>query len=199
MVTSTPILPDLTEVLSSACELANVRASKVLAVRSEPHAELSLAEFVEVFRESWEFVLATEKLSRRMIVSLRGATASQARSFLVMYHSLRLTKSAKFVEEEQWTQIDISPTVQHTVNILIQAAVSDPPECSDLSGGPTANGDAAAGPRKMLSIEDKEFHVVKATAETLVLLGDYLKIVINLELVVTDVMSRIIEFLKVRA
>ena len=29
------------------------------------------------------------------------------------------------------------------------------------------------------------------------LLGDYLSIVINLELVVTDVMSRIIEFLKV--
>ena len=46
-------------------------------------------------------------------------------------------------------------------------------------------------------MEDKSFFVVKATADSLVLLGDYLKIVINLELVVTDVMSRIIEFLKV--
>lgn len=50
---------------------------------------------------------------------------------------------------------------------------------------------------KSLNVEDKSFFVVKATAETLVLLGDYLKIVINLELVVTDVMSRIIEYLKV--
>ena len=47
-------------------------------------------------------------------------------------------------------------------------------------------------------MEEKTFFVVKATTESLVLLGDYLSIVINLELVVTDVMSRIIEFLKVR-
>jgi len=47
-------------------------------------------------------------------------------------------------------------------------------------------------------VEEKTFFVVKATTESLVLLGDYLSIVINLELVVTDVMSRIIEFLKVR-
>ena len=61
---------------------------------------------------------------------------------------------------------------------------------------PPTNGDAGA-PGKMLNVEDKTFYVVKATAESLVLLGDYLSIVINLELVVPDVMSRIIEFLKV--
>lgn len=68
---------DLSDVLSSACELANSRASKILAVRSEQHAALSLTEFVEIFKENWEFVLATETLANRMIVSLRGVTASQ--------------------------------------------------------------------------------------------------------------------------
>ena len=81
----------------------------------------------------------------------------------------------------------------------MEAAVSDPAECvvpsllSTSAGGSDNEGASA----KALIIEDKSFYVVKATAESLTLLGDYLKIVINLEVVVTDVMSRIIEFLKV--
>ncbi|OCF43342.1 hypothetical protein I317_02780 [Kwoniella heveanensis CBS 569] len=195
----TQSLPNFSDVLISACELAHARSSKILAVRSEQHAALALDEFVEMFKENWEFVLASEKLAGRMIVSLRGVTAAQARAFLVSYHAMRLTKSAKLVEEEQWTQIDVVPSVQHVVNLLIQSAVTDPPECfvpprPPLDAEKTQNEDRVA--TKQVNIEDKAYFVVKATADSLVLLGDYLKIVINLELVVTDVMSRVIEFLK---
>ena len=68
---------DLAGVLAAGCELANTRASKVLAVRSEQNAELSLEQFVELFKENWDFVVATEGMAKRMIVSLRGTTASQ--------------------------------------------------------------------------------------------------------------------------
>jgi vacuolar protein sorting-associated protein 54 len=117
----------------------------------------------------------------------------------VTYHSTRLTKSANLVQEEQWSQIDVAPNIQHVVDLLVEAAVSDPAECilpnppSTLEGLPNDSESLA----KALVIEDKSFFVVKATAESLILLGDYLKVVINLEVVVTDVMSRIIEFLKV--
>ena len=112
---------------------------------------------------------------------------------------MRLTKSANLVQEEQWAQIDVAPATQHVVDLLMEAAVSDPAESIiplpiDAANGHKENEDALA---KVLTIEEKSFFVVKATAESLSLLGDYLKIVINLELVVTDVMSRIIEFLKV--
>lgn len=187
---------DISDVLSSACELANSRASKILSVRSEQHAALKINEFVEVFKENYDFVQATESLAKRTLVSLRGVTASQARAFLIAYHSLRLTRSAKLVEEEQWTQVDVSGEVQHVVNLLIKAAVEDPKVCFIPAPTDLTNGHADEG-GKTLDIEDKSFFVVKATAESLVLLGDYLKVVINLELVVTDVMGRIIEFLKV--
>ncbi|WVQ93468.1 hypothetical protein IAU59_000542 [Kwoniella sp. CBS 9459] len=196
---TTPSLPNFSDVLVSACELAHSRSSKILAVRSEQHAALALDEFVEMFKENWEFVLATEKLAGRMIVSLRGVTAAQARAFLVSYHAARLTKSAKLVEEEQWTQIDVAASVQHVVDLVIQSAVSDPQECLVPPTSNPGSKDALAeeaGAKKQVDVEDKTYFVVKATAESLVLLGDYLKIVINLELVVTDVMSRIIEFLK---
>nr|XP_019001761.1 uncharacterized protein I203_05467 [Kwoniella mangroviensis CBS 8507]OCF65222.1 hypothetical protein I203_05467 [Kwoniella mangroviensis CBS 8507] len=193
-----PTIPDLNNAIVSGCELAHTRACKILAVRAEQHALLGLEEFVEIFRKNWEFILNTEKIAGKMIVGLRGVTASQARSFLVTYHSVRLTKSAKLVEEEQWTQIDVLPNVQHVVNLLIQSAVSDPQECTiPPPSQPTENGGAGeVSTKKQIDIEDKSYFVVKATSESLVLLGDYLKIVINLELVVTDVMSRIIEFLK---
>jgi len=203
---------DLSDILASACELANARAAKILGVRADQHAALSITEFVEIFKENWEFVVATETLAKRMIVSLRGVTASQvsdclllirfcpdeqARTFLIAYHGARLTKSAKAVEEEQWTQIDVTSSVQHTVDLLVSSATEDSAECfipprHDATANGTANGTLA----KQLNIEEKGFFVVKATSETLELLADYLKIVINLELVVMDVMSRIIEFLK---
>lgn len=121
---------------------------------------------------------------------------------MIAYHGARLTKSAKFVEEEQWTQVDVGPSLQHTVNLLISAATDDPAECFVPPGSDATtngNGDSGAASTKQLSIEDNSYYIVKATSETMSLLSDYLKIVINLELVVMDVMSRIIEFLKVTA
>jgi vacuolar protein sorting-associated protein 54 len=68
---------DLSDILASACELANARAAKILGVRADQHAALSITEFVEIFKENWDFVVATEALAKRMIVSLRGVTATQ--------------------------------------------------------------------------------------------------------------------------
>jgi vacuolar protein sorting-associated protein 54 len=115
---------------------------------------------------------------------------------LIAYHSQRLTKSAKLVEEEQWNQIDVTQVMQHNVNLLIEAAVSDPEECFIPPRLPISNG-AENGLSRTLDVEEKKFFVVKATAESIGLLRDYLGVVINLEVVVTDVMGRIIEFLKV--
>lgn len=72
-----PLRIDEADIIASACELGNLRASKILAVRGEQHAGLGINEFVELFKENWSFVLATEVLSGRMIASLRGVTTSQ--------------------------------------------------------------------------------------------------------------------------
>lgn len=200
LLARSPELPPFepSDVLFSACELANTRASKILSVRNEQNASLPLEQFVEVFNESWQFVVATEVLAKRMIVSLRGVAASQARAFLVSYHAQKLTRSAKLVEEETWVQIDVPPSTQHAVDIMIEAAVKDPAECVipfKTSNGANGEQQQEQG-TKLINIEGKSFFVVTATSESLSLLSDYLAVVINLELVVTDVMSRIIEFLK---
>ena len=52
------------------------------------------------------------------------------------------------------------------------------------------------GPGKHLHIEDRAYFAVGATLEVLVILADYLKIIINLEMLTTETMSRVIELLK---
>ncbi|KAI0313659.1 Vps54-like protein-domain-containing protein [Amylostereum chailletii] len=118
----------LYDVLSSAAELANILASKVLSTRTEQHSKLELWEFVNLFKESWNFVVRCEVICRRMIVGLRGVVVSQAKSFLQSFHQTRISQSAKLVEDEQWSQAEIPSSLQHITNLIVAAAVRDPQE-----------------------------------------------------------------------
>ncbi|KZT71406.1 Vps54-domain-containing protein [Daedalea quercina L-15889] len=54
----------------------------------------------------------------------------------------------------------------------------------------------SSGPGKHLHIEDRAYFAVGATLEVLVILADYLKIIVNLEMLTTETMSRVVELLK---
>lgn len=75
--TSSPDLAILADLVPAAIELANTRASKVIAVRQEQHAGLDLPTFFTFFDQSWSFVVQSEVLARRMVVSLRGVMVNQ--------------------------------------------------------------------------------------------------------------------------
>lgn len=51
--------------------------------------------------------------------------------------------------------------------------------------------------KKHLKIEDRAYFAVSATTAVLVLLLDYLKVVVNISLLTTDTMAKVIEFLRV--
>ncbi|EIW51753.1 Vps54-domain-containing protein [Trametes versicolor FP-101664 SS1] len=229
---------ELSDILSSAAELANARASKVMSVRAEQHTALDLPSFCALFNESWDFVVKSEIICRRMIVGLRGAIVSQAKSFLQHFHQTQLSLSAKLVEDEQWNAAEVAPSVQRIVDMMVDASIQDPPELllnrppSDTlsplpppspapsspsltvnglpprpssplpspnfppSPGRAARRRSANAPTKHLRVEDRPFFAVSATLDVLVLLIEYLKVIVNLPLLVTDTMSRVIELLK---
>ncbi|KAF8511112.1 Vps54-domain-containing protein [Hysterangium stoloniferum] len=208
---------DLSDTLTSACELANARVSKVLSVRAEQHSQLQLSEFHAVFELTWQFVLACEVLCRKMIVGLRGTAVSQAKAFLSAFHASRITMSAKLVEDEQWAQVEVSGDMQRLVGLLVDAAMRDPVELvlprTELQILPPSSVSASSNGQvrqplsppstppisasSQLYIEDRPYFIVSATLQVLVvLLTDYVKLIVNLPLLTTDAMSRIIEFLK---
>ncbi|KAI0371696.1 Vps54-domain-containing protein [Pilatotrama ljubarskyi] len=237
----TALQEELSDILSSAAELANARASKVISVRAEQHTALDLSSFCALFNESWDFVVKSEVICRRMIVGLRGTIVSQAKTFLQHFHQTQLSQSAKLVEDEQWNAAEVAPSVQRIVDIMVDASIQDPPELllnrppsdtlsplpptSPAPSSPslTVNGTPAAQPRpssplaspnfppspgraarrrsanaptKHLRVEERAFFAVGATLDVLVLLVEYLKVIVNLPLLTTDTMSRVIELLK---
>ncbi|KAI0807877.1 Vps54-like protein-domain-containing protein [Fomes fomentarius] len=237
----TALQEELSDILSSAAELANARASTVISIRAEQHIALDLPSFCALFNESWDFVVKSETICRRMIVGLRGTIVSQAKSFLQQFHQSQLNQSAKLVEDEQWNAAEVAPSVQRIVDVIVDASISDPPELllnrppSDTlspipppSPAPSSpslavNGSSSGQPRpssplpspafppspgraqrrrsanaptKHLRVEERAYFAVSATLDVLVLLIDYLKVIVNLPLLTTDTMSRIIELLK---
>ncbi|TFK42347.1 Vps54-like protein-domain-containing protein [Crucibulum laeve] len=225
---------ELQDILSSAAELSNTQAAKIISYRGEQHAALDLPEFLTFFNDSWAFVVKCEVICKRMIVGLRGTVVSQAKVFLQQFHQARISRSAKLVEDEQWNPSEVSPALQHVADILVDSAVRDSPELiiksdeaifsppptnsfgSSSNGGyspalpsailskafdaaqnTTANQSAKNGAAaKHIRIEERTYFVVSATAEVLTLLLDYLRIIVNLTMLTTDTMSRVIEFLK---
>ncbi|KAJ7685448.1 Vps54-like protein-domain-containing protein, partial [Mycena polygramma] len=229
---------ELSDILSSAAELANTQAAKLITLRSEQHAVLSLPDFFTFFNDSWSFVVKCEVICRKMIVGLRGVVISQSKTFLQTFHQARLTQSASLVENEQWEQADATPTIQHVADVLVECAMRDLPELlvngpapqipvsstaasftslsssaslaaasstNSITSAPPSpsapskrtNGSSAAKSGKMrLRIEERTFSAVSATSAVLSLLLDYLRVIVNLSMLTTDTMSRVIEFLK---
>ncbi|KAI0748630.1 Vps54-like protein-domain-containing protein [Daedaleopsis nitida] len=234
----TALQEELSDILSSAAELANARASTVISIRAEQNIALDLPSFCELFNESWDFVVKSETICRRMIVGLRGTIVSQAKSFLQQFHQGQLNQSAKLVEDEQWNASEVAPSVQRAVDIIVDASISDPPELSlnrasadTLSPVPPTSPSPASpslavngqprpssplpspnlappspgraprrrstnAPTKHLRVEDRAYFAVAATLDVLVLLTDYLRVIVNVPLLTTDTMSRVIELLK---
>ncbi|KAJ7286116.1 retrograde transporter [Mycena rebaudengoi] len=198
---------ELADILCSAAELSNTQAAKVIVMRSEQHAVLTLADFFTFFNNSWTFVVNCEVICRKMIVGLRGVVISQSKTFLQAFHQERLTLSAKLVENEQWDQTDATPPIQRIADLLLNNPGSATPATSPSAGSlPSLSSSASLTPASSTSlskaakirlrIEDRTFSAVSATSEALMLLSDYLRVIVNLSMLTTDTMSRVIEFLK---
>lgn len=109
--------------------------------------------------------------------------------------------------------MDVPPVVQHAADVVVDSAVRDSPDL--VIGGkplssvpPSRSTDGKATPTlskkngsaapiaKYIHIEERPYFCVSATGAVLGLLLEYLKLVVNLPMLNTDTMSRVIEFLK---
>lgn len=190
----------LNEVVQSSAELANARFAKVIGVRTDVHAQLSFTDFFAIFDASWRFVVQCEVISRRMIIALRGVMVNQAKAFLQSFHQNKITESAKIVEQEQWTPAEVSNQAQQTVNSIIRSAMEDPEQLvitRNHSKLPAPeNVLEASSSSKLLEIEGTFYHPVSASLQTMDTIANYLQVVVNCSLLTTDLMGKIIEFLK---
>ncbi|KAG6909627.1 hypothetical protein DXG01_016409 [Tephrocybe rancida] len=191
----------LSDTLSTACETCSTLLSALLPPRLEAHSTLPLPAFLALYTPTWAFVVRSEVLARRMIVSLRGAVVSHAKAWLASFHGTRIAKGAREVEEERWEVVTVGREVQGVVDALVRGAVGGappPPLATPLSphtplGSPPPHLQAQA---KHILIETRPYHAVAATVAVLLLLSEYIEVLGGLGLLAVDGMSRTVEFLK---
>jgi len=192
---------EITDVLTAVTELSNVRFSKVIGVRSEVHSQLPLEQFLEIFDQTWSFVLQCEVIVKRMIVGLRGAMVSQSKAWLMTFHQRRINENAKLVEEEQWSASEVPLKVQKNVELIVKGAMADPEELllgqRSKETATTGGGEERAAAAKQVDIEGRQFFAVSAGLATIDTLVEYVQVVLNCPMLTTDAMSKIIEFMKV--
>ncbi|GAC97411.1 retrograde transport, endosome to Golgi-related protein [Pseudozyma hubeiensis SY62] len=196
----------LSDVVVASAEQAHSLCARLLTLRATTHAALELPPFLVVFQLCWSFVLSSEQLCRKMIVGLRGTVLGQAKGFLANFHRRRIERAAKAVEEETWAQADVGAHIQSQIRQIVSSAVQDPSDFVVTAGDGQSDAtveatgdtdvDQAASSTKTLDIEDRQYFVVHASLDVLALLVDYLKVVINLPLLTTEAMARVVEFLK---
>jgi len=139
--TSTPlnlVHTELQDTLTSSVELAHVLLSSLLSSRSPSHVTLPLPSFVEIFATTWDFVIASEVICKKMIVALRGGVVTQARAWLKTFHENKMGESAKGVESEVWMPQEVNRgpwsndntemEPQRAVNVIVASAMGDPIE-----------------------------------------------------------------------
>jgi vacuolar protein sorting-associated protein 54 len=114
---------------------------------------------------------------------------------LQQFHQQNFLEVAEAVQQEQWSPADVPSSTQAVVNRILQSAVETPIlwDLKRMQAPMTEDKPAA----KQLIIEDRSYFAVTATLRCVEALEKYLQVVTNLPLLSTDVMSRIIEFLKV--
>ncbi|TIC71263.1 hypothetical protein E3Q02_00162 [Wallemia mellicola] len=122
--------------------------ASVIRLRKDIEAELSLEEYLAFDGIVWKFINETEvqgNVPSNALFVLPAAASNQLQEFLELFHANYTTQSAKLVEMEIWSQAEVTPAVQHVINMIIRSAVDDIPESSyDLSNCEGKNESAGA-------------------------------------------------------
>lgn len=118
------------------------------------------------------------------------------------------------MENEVWAQVEVPSEAQRWADLLVEAAMKDPPEfimdaensradgarpniaSVDRDSMSSQSGFSKENSAKQLLVEGRPYFVVGATLKVIEMLLDYLRVIINISSLTTDTMSRIIEYLK---
>ena len=190
--------------LDAATHAAWTRAQRIatqtLAARTPRLAEQTLEEFVPYFALSWRFVHLVEDANERAVVGLRSAVLAQAKAFLAHLHKTRIERAVRAVEEEVWAPAPVPAELVEGVARLRACAERD----SDAyriaavlapSGAPPVPPKADESQRTLV-LGDQRYFVVRASGVVLQLLGDYVRVVVNLPMFAAETLGWIVEFLK---
>lgn len=191
------ITTKLSSLSGQIMELLYSELASLIRLRKDIEAELPLSEYLQFDHVVWKLISETEidgSSSNSTLFLLPAAASNQLQEFLELFHANYTTQSAKLVEMEVWSQAEVTPLVQKVINTIVRSAVEDIPELLQTTPIIT-EGDE--NHENQINVEGLKFYTVEALNKVLVLLIDYLRIMLQVPNSATEIMTRMIEVLKV--
>jgi vacuolar protein sorting-associated protein 54 len=105
--------------LSGACDLAQRSAAQLLTLRKDSHVKLSFEEMSSLWQCCLAFVAQLEDLSGTSAYVLRNCLNGQAKSFLERLHDSNKNNLVHTLDNERWTQFDVSNERQQQIERLV--------------------------------------------------------------------------------
>ncbi|XP_068729722.1 vacuolar protein sorting-associated protein 54-like [Montipora capricornis] len=183
------------ELLCAACEMAQLRCAKLINVRGKAGNldSLTSSEFVGLTRMVEDFVMECEKICGRQSHSLRATLLTQAKKFVERFHEERKNKLSLILDNERWKQADVPSELQCLVDSLVDGIYPRGKE-PKFSIGPTVANEQK--PSSELVVNGQRFAVVGTVLLLINMLVEYCQCVDDTPMLVTDIMNKLFETLK---
>ncbi|KAG0635089.1 Vps54-like protein-domain-containing protein [Tuber brumale] len=227
-----PISMDISDLISSAVEIAQSQIVKIVNVRSEQVTIYSTDWFLRYFTLNRLFTQECEAVSVRVGSGLQNAVSAQIREFLNLWQRERIRMLAECLEKDKWAPREFEDERQKGVDRIMEAATRDPedwvragriwelrdeedntaptpmptPAASVVAGGTAvvangncaeANGVKAPVLGKLYAVVDNQkFILPESGIMVLKELEGYLKLLIVIPGMATDIANNLLSFLK---
>ncbi|XP_014669126.1 PREDICTED: vacuolar protein sorting-associated protein 54-like [Priapulus caudatus] len=186
----TKLTSSLRDMLCSLCDTAHDRCTKLLTAKAKDGflEKLMPTEFVQLSRSIEQFATECERICGRRSTSLRGGLQSQANRFVNRFHEERKQKLGLILDNERWKQADVPAEFQELVDHMEETGEVSLPSRPDTA--------EIQKPVDYLFVRKERFAVVGTVLMLLKMVVEYGQCVDDMPAVGTDLLTRIVELLK---
>jgi vacuolar protein sorting-associated protein 54 len=217
---------DISDLISSAVEMAQSNITKVLKVRTEQVARYPPDMFIRYFTLNRLFIQECEAMSVRAGPGLQTVVSNQIREFLNVFQEEKIRHLVESLEKDKWAAKEFEEERQNGVDRILKAATSDPEEWVEIGrlweirareNGETiklppppsetdetitngTNGAPVEDTQKKLThaiVDDQKFILPESGLLVLTEIEAYLRLAVNLPGVTQELGSSILQFLQV--
>ncbi|KAA8900740.1 Vps54-like protein-domain-containing protein [Sphaerosporella brunnea] len=123
---------DISDLISSAVEIAQSNITKVVKVRTEQVARYPSDMFIRYYTLNRLFIQECEAVSVRVGSGLHTAVSNQIREFLNVYQEEKIRTLVEGLEKDKWAAKEFEAERQNGVNRILKAATRDPEEWVEI-------------------------------------------------------------------
>ncbi|KAJ1428222.1 Vps54-like protein-domain-containing protein [Ochromonadaceae sp. CCMP2298] len=203
--------------LAAACDLAQRSIAQLISLRREANARMPPAKMRVLWERSLGFVLSLEGVSGSTAYVVRQCLLGQTKSFLEHLHETCKGRLVATLDNERWTQCDVSGERQAQVDRLssglssarvdLSASASTGHSLSAMGGGAGAGGTGGGGggvgvavkrtkETRPAVVDGVEFKVVWSALLLTEILLTYLEVALHFSPVTPDVIAKIVELFR---